>query len=267
MRAYNGRVFRLDAHLARLRASAEFLRLTVPAGDGEIERRIAELIHRNGCPEAYVRLTLTRGAGGKGLRLDGAFTPTLLITVRRLAPYPAEQYRRGARLIISRLRRDGGSPLVRHKTLSYLPLLLARQEAMEAGANGALLLNEQGQLTEESVSNVFLVRDGRLATPAVHCGLLPGITRATVMELAVQEGVPVEERLIAAGEVFECDELFLTNSLMEIMPVRSVDKRAPAVKAPGPITTTVRQAYRREVLRRTNPAALSEEAPVQISPA
>jgi branched-chain amino acid aminotransferase len=258
MRAYNGRVFRLQEHLARLRASAEFLRLTVPATDSRIEGRIAELIHRNGSLEAYVRITLTRGQGGRGLRMGGDFAPTLLIAVSKLVPYPAEQYRHGAKLIVSRYRQNSASPLVRHKTLSYLLYVLARQEAMDAGMNGALLLNEHGELTEESVSNVFLVKGGSVITPPVHCGLLPGITRGVVMELCGQAGIEIEERPISGGEIFECDEMFLTNSLMEIMPVQSVDKRPPTVKAPGPVTAKLQELYRWQVFEATNPAVSHE---------
>jgi branched-chain amino acid aminotransferase len=253
IRAYNGRAFRLAEHLKRLRDSAEFLGIAVPAADGEIERRIAEVVHRNGCLEAYVRITLTRGQGGRGLRMDGEFTPTLLIAASRLVPYPAEQYRHGARLLVSRYRQNSASPLARHKTLSYLPYLLARREAMDAGANGALLLNELGQVAEESVSNLFLARAGRLITPPVHCGLLPGITRATVIALCAENEIQVEERPIGAGELFDADEIFLTNSLMEIMPVHSVDKRAPNAKAPGPITEKVRSLYRTAVQAETSP--------------
>jgi len=247
LRAYRGKVFRLAAHLQRLRASAAFLRLTVPSTDEQIEKSIAELIGLNSCAEAYVRVTLTRGAAAQGLRLDGAGPATLLIHARALQAQPAEQYRNGARLIISTARQNSANPLARHKTLSYLLYLLARQEATDAGANGALLLNEHGQVAEESVSNVFLARGGTLLTPPAHCGLLPGITRGAVLDLARAEGIPVAERPIAAGELFEADEMFLTNSLMEIMPVRSVDRRGIGGATPGPITSRVQALYRAAV--------------------
>ena len=247
MRAYRGKVFRLAAHLERLRASAAFLRLAVPCADEEIARRIAELIGLNACPEAYVRVTLTRGAAAKGLRLDGAGPATLLIHARPLQPYPAEHYRNGQRLVISTVRQNSGNPLARHKTLSYLLYLVARQEATDAGANGAILLNEHGQVAEESVSNVFLARGGALLTPPAHCGLLPGITRGAVLELARAEAIPTEERPIPAGELFDAEEIFLTNSLMEIMPVRSVDRRQIGGAAPGPITKRVQALYRAAV--------------------
>ena len=247
LRAYRGKVFRLAAHLARLRASAAFLRLSVPCADERIGEVLSELIRRNACAEAYARITLTRGASGRGLRLDGQGPATLLIQVRPIAPYPPEQYRNGAKVIISAVRQNSANPLARHKTLSYLLYLVARQEATDAGANGAILLNEGGWVAEESVSNVFLVRGGKLVTPPVHCGLLPGITRGVVLELAAAEKMPFEERPILAGELFDGEEMFLTNSLMEVLPVRSVDRRQIGATAPGPVTSRVRELYRAAV--------------------
>jgi len=150
MRTYGGRVFRLGAHTARLRESAEFLRLSLPLSDDAVSEAVDELVRLNECPEAYVRLTLTRGASISGLSLADAHEPTVILHVRRLAQYPAERYGRGARLIISRLRRSSASPLPRHKTLNYLPCLLARQEARDAGADGSVMLNDAGQVTEEA---------------------------------------------------------------------------------------------------------------------
>jgi branched-chain amino acid aminotransferase len=244
VRCYGGRPFRLGAHLARMRASAEFLRLRVPAEDGAIAGAIGELAGLNGCPEAYVRITLTRGVAARGARLEAGGEPTLVIHVRALTPYPAEQYRHGAKLIVSRYRQSSSSPLARHKCCNYLLYLLARQEAMDAGANGAALLNELGQVTEEAFSNIFLVREGRVTTPPVHCGLLPGIARAAVIELAGRLGIVCAERPVPAAELFDADEMFLTNSLMEVMPVKSVDKRALRAAAPGVVTQRLAEAYR-----------------------
>lgn len=247
IRAYGGKPFRMAAHLARMRGSAEFLRLRVPASDEEISSAVAELCRLNACPDAYIRITLTRGISTRGARLDAGGEPTLIIHVRALTPYPAEQYRHGAKLIVSRYRQNSASPLARHKCCNYLLYLLARQEAMDSSANGAVLLNELGQVTEEAFSNIFLVRDGRLTTPPAHCGLLAGIARAVVIERAAALGIPCEERPVPADGLFDADELFLTNSLMEVMPVKSVDKRAPRVPAPGPVTQRMAEAYREQV--------------------
>lgn len=247
VRCYGGKPFRMGGHLARLRSSAEFLRLRVPASDDELAGAVDELCRLNACPEAYIRITLTRGVSTRGARLDAGGDPTLIIHARTLTPYPAEQYRHGAKLIVSRYRQNSASPLARHKCCNYLLYLLARQEAMDASANGAVLLNELGQVTEEAFSNLFLVRDGALVTPPVHCGLLPGIARAVVIELCARLGIPCDERPIPASDLFEADELLLTNSLMEVMPVKSVDKRSPRAPAPGPLTQRLAEAYREQV--------------------
>jgi len=252
MRTYGGHVFQLGAHMARLRGSADFLRLRFPLADDAVSEAVDELVRLNECPDAYVRLTLTRGWETAGLNLAGTGAPTVILHVRRLTPYPAERYSHGARLIVSRVRQSSASPLPRHKTLNYLPYLLARQEARDAGADGAVLLNDAGQVTEEAVSNLFFVRGETLYTAPVYCGLLPGVTRAAVIEAARQAGMVVEERPVAAGEIHDFDEAFLTNSLMEVLPVRSVDKRGLACKAPGKVTLYVRELYRSLVKRETN---------------
>jgi len=252
MRAYGGVVFRLGAHLARLQGSAEFLRMNFNLAGDAVGKIVAELLERNACPDAYVRLTATRGPLEKGLRLDGPARPTTLIRVRPFAPYPEELYKRGARLILARARSNSASDLPRHKTLNYLPYLLAKQEAVDAGAFGAVMLNEQGQVAEESLSNLFIVRDGRLATPPVHCGLLPGITRAVVMKLFGRaNGIPCEECVLSPGDLFGADECFLTNTLMEIMPVRSLDRRPIGRDVPGPLTVRLHELFREAVARET----------------
>ena len=243
MRVYGGGLFRLRAHLARLRASAAFLRLPFALSDDAVREAIGELVRRNECPDAYVRLTVTRGGQVQGLNLDDTGEPTIILHLRKLAPYPAERYRKGAKLMISTIRQNSADALACHKTLNYLANLLARQEARDADADGAILLNEAGQVTEEAVSNIFFVRGETLYTPPLHCGLLPGITRAVVMEIAAGTGIGVEERPLAAGEVCGFEEGFLTNSLMEIMPVRSVDKRALGQRAPGKLTRRLQKLY------------------------
>lgn len=251
MRAYGGVAFRPGAHLERLRASARFLHMPFDMPDDDVRAAIRELIERNESPDATLRLTVTRGPM-PGLRLDGACEPTILLTAKPLRQYPAECTRRGCDLVISTHRRYSGSPLARHKTTNYLLSLLARREAADSGAHGALILNETGAVAEESVSNVFFVRDDTLVTPPPHCGLLPGITRAVVLEIAAEEGIPVAERPVSAGEIFECGEMFLTNSLMEVMPVRKVDRRRIGAEAPGPITRRLRQRYSDCVKRETS---------------
>ena len=167
----------------------------------------------------------------------------LVIQSRPLTPYPEHIYRRGADLILARVRTNADSPLPRHKTANFLLYCLARQEARDAKASDAILLNQHGQVCETSVANVFCVRDGGLVTPPVHCGLLPGITRANVLHIARGQGMPVEEKPVQAGDLLECDEVFLTNTLIEIGPVRRVDGRRIGAGAPGPVTGGLMAAY------------------------
>jgi branched-chain amino acid aminotransferase len=247
MRSYNGTVFRFSAHMDRLRASAEALKIRTEFTDAHIQDSIATLAEKNGCDDAYVRLTLTRGWEMTSLRLDGDGAPTVILHVRPHRSYAADRYRKGLKLMLSTVRQSSASCIVRHKTLAYLPYLLARQEAVEANMDGAVLLNEAGQVTEESVGNLFFARDGVLHTPPIHCGLLPGITRDVVLECANDAGIPVEDAPIPAGGAFEFEEAFMTNTLMEVMPIRSLDKRPFATKAPGPLTKRIQELFRAKV--------------------
>ena len=244
LRVYDGQVFRLRQHWARLCASAAFLRIPAPWPLGQIADVVGELLHRNDHHEAVARIALTRGSSSPGLGLDGPAEPTLTVVTRPFEPYPERIYSRGADIVISRLRQNADSPLPRHKTANYLLYCLARQEARDAGANDALLLNQCGQVCETSVANIFWVREGGLYTPPVHCGLLPGITRADVLSLAQRQAIPAQEKAIQAGEIFEADEVFMTNSLMEVGPVRRIDGCRIGQEAPGPVTSRLMAAYR-----------------------
>ena len=244
LRAYEGRVFQLEEHWARLMRSAAFLRLPVAWGLPEITEAVERLIETNGLIEAVVRIALSRGAEAAGLGLVETDAPTVLIQARSFEGFPDHVYRRGVSVVIARIRQNADSPLPRHKTANYLLYLLARQEARDAKANDALLLNQRGQVCEATVANVFWVREGKVWTPPVHCGLLPGITRANVVRIAETADIPVGERAIMAGDLFDADEVFLTNSLMEITPVRTIDGRRIGEGSPGPVTTRLMGLYR-----------------------
>jgi branched-subunit amino acid aminotransferase/4-amino-4-deoxychorismate lyase len=225
-----------------------------------LREAIEHLSVRNGCSDAYVRLTVTRGWEIPGVRLDGEGAPTVILHVRPLRTHAPKRYRHGMKLIVSTVRQNSASPVVRHKTIGYLPYLLARQEAAEAGADGAILLNEYGHVTEEAMSNLFFVRDGALHTPPIHSGLLPGITRAVVSECAREAGIRVVEHPMPAGEMFLYDEAFMTNSLLEIMPVKSIDKRPLNAEAPGPTTRKLRDAYAAKVAEECGAGRTPSEA-------
>jgi len=248
LRTYGGEPFRLEAHLERLAQSAAFLQIPLPFEKDEIKGALRELLRRNGLKDAYVRITLTRGRLTGRLDLGGK-EPTLLIVVREFKPYPKRYYRLGMKAIISRIRREPRSPLLQHKTLNYLPNILARAEARESGADEALFLNTAGFLTEASVSNLFLVREGQVLTPPVSAGLLPGITRAVVLEICRRNSIPAREKNLRAREAARGDEAFLTNSLMEVMPLSFLEGKPIGGGGVGDLSRNLRRLYKEAVRR------------------
>jgi len=179
--------------------------------------------------------------------------PTVLILTGHYQPYPEQVYQRGFRAIVSSIRRNSQSPLSKLKSANYLENLLVKQEAGKSGADEALCLNEKGLLAEASMSNVFLVNGGTLLTPKEENGILPGITREAVLELAPQLSITAFRQDISLEEVFQAQEVFLTNSLMEIMPLTEVNDKPVGSGRPGSVTRRLMKAYRELVLAsRTN---------------
>ncbi len=249
MRSYGGCIFRLDRHLQRLFRGLEALRIRIPVTAADLARAVYGLLDLNGLADAYVRLTVSRGTGGRGIDMSGCDSPTTVITAGEFVPQPEEFYLRGVKVCVSRGRRNcrppADSPV---KSLNFLNNILARQEASRRGAFEALLLNHEGYLTEGTVSNLFFVSRGVIFTPSTETGILEGITRRTVIEAAGQEGIPLEEGLFRTGDLDRADEVFLTNSLVEILPVGDVDGK---IFGPGPVTRRLMLAYRRIVKRET----------------
>ena len=249
MRAYEGNVFRLEGHLERLARSAEKLGIAVDAAT--LRDAVMDTISASGLSDARVRLTVSAGEGGAVPDPSTCREPTVLVVAVPYRPFPDEVYRRGFSAVVSPIRRNSMSPVSGMKTLNFLESMLARQEARTAGADEALLLNERGLLTEASTSNVFLVSGGSLRTPGLQCGVLPGITREAVMELAAEAGVVVLECDITLDELLAAEEAFLTNSVMEVMPLVAVDGKPLGSGAPGPVTRKVMVAYKEMVKRET----------------
>jgi branched-chain amino acid aminotransferase len=258
LRVYGGRTFRLAAHLARLRASGEVLRIFVRETDEEIEGIIGRLLEANGLGDARVRLTATRGPLDQQVEDEEAPRATLIITAGPMTHYPKEFYEQGAAVIVSDIRANETDPTTYHKTTAYMKNLLALREAHVGRAAEAILFNMRNRLAEGTLSNVFVVQGGRVLTPPVEDGLLAGITRQVVMELAAEAGIPAEQRSLTIHELLEADEVFLTNSIMEVMPVARVEGHevgpkddAARVGRPGPITQRLAEAYRAAVARET----------------
>lgn len=217
-------------HLSRLLKSAGELGLEVPYSPGAIEEMLYRTAQKNSIKEGGLRLTLTAGGVGCG--------PSLLVQPRELT-YSEEMYRCGIRAGIAPFRRNERSPLVRHKTLNYYENILARRLAASSGWGEALFLNCSGNLAEGSVSNVFLVKDGRVITPEAQSGLLPGITRRRVMDVCAGAGIPLEERAVDPEELYLASECFITNSLMGVMPVTALGVNAVGSGQPGELTRRI----------------------------
>ena len=244
MRAYDGRVFKLDEHLARFAASAEALRLPLPYAKGEIEEAIGGLLKANDLADAYLRLALSRGVGGHRLSLDGDFEPTIVMTARPFTAYAREFYRQGMAAVTAGFHTSSDSPVLRHKSANYLENILAKNAAEEKGAGEAIFVNANDEVAEGTVSNVFIVEEETVVTPPVSVGILPGITRAVVLDLCRKEGIARRERAFGLARLFQADEVFLTNSLMEVMPIASIDDVKIGRNVPGDITHRLLGLYR-----------------------
>ena len=246
MRAYGGQVFRLDRHLSRLARSAEIIGL--PIKTLELKDAVSDTIRANKLNDARVRITVSIGEGSMTPDPATCNKPTVLILAEDYQPYPDQVYKKGFRAVVSSICRNSQSPLSRLKSANYLENLLVKQEARKASVDEALCLNEKGLLAEASVSNIFLVSDGILQTPKEENGILPGITREVVLELASQLNISAFEQDIKLEEVFRAQETFLTNSLMEIMPLTVVSGKPIASGRPGPVTRRLMAGYKKLVL-------------------
>ncbi|MDP2718317.1 MAG: aminotransferase class IV [Dehalococcoidia bacterium] len=243
MRAYNGVVFRLEDHLNRLMESARVLKFSAIPDTIKLSYAISETLEVNGLKDARIRLNYSIGEGAMVPDPDTCKEPVTLISAQEYTPLSGKIYETGYSAILSSFRRDSLSVLSRLKTGNYLNSLLARREARKAGADEALMLNEKGHLTECSSSNLFLVLNEILYTAPAESGLLPGITRQVVLELAAGLNMDVRIQEIPVDFIKKAQEAFLTNSIMEIMPLTSFMGQPVGMGKPGPITKKLRTAY------------------------
>ena len=246
MRAYSGRVFRLEEHLRRLRWSAEYLGISTPLIE-ELAGAVYSTLEANHLTSARVRMTLSAGPGESVPDLTSCKEATLLVTAREYLPYSDEIYQTGFKAVVSGIRKNSCSPVSSLKSLSYMDNLVARRQAAASGANEGILLNERGLVSEGSTSNLFLVSGGSLSTPERESGLLPGITRSVVLELAGQAGIQVIERTVTLDDLLQAEEVFFTNSVIEIMAVTAIDHQRIGTGKRGPITEWLHAAYRKAV--------------------
>jgi branched-chain amino acid aminotransferase len=248
IRSYGSRIFMRDQHLARLRRSADAIGLTIPIPNHRWPDLLHESMVRNniGNPQqdAYLRITISRGVGGIGLDPALCPTPTVVIMGKQLQSPSTDQYRIGVNLIVAKTRRNLPSALSPQiKATNFLNNILAKREAIAAGAFDSILLNWESHLTECTVSNLFFVQAGRLCTPALACGLLDGITRDIVLSLAQGAQIPVDEGHFGVEAIYTADECFLTNTSMEVMPVTMVDGHPVGNGTPGLLTQQLHRLF------------------------
>jgi branched-chain amino acid aminotransferase len=248
IRSYGSRIFMRDQHLARLRRSADAIGLTIPIPEHRWPALLHEAMVQNDVgherSDAYLRITISRGAGDIGLDPALCPTPTVVIMTKPLHPPSPEQYRIGVNLIVAQTRRNLPSALPPQiKATNFLNNILAKREAIVAGAFDSILLNWESHLTECTVSNLFFFRAGRLCTPALACGLLDGITRDIVISLAQEAQIPVDEGHFGIEAIHKADECFLTNTSMEVMPVTMIDGHPVGNGTPGLLTQKLHRLF------------------------
>jgi len=246
IRAYNGRVFKLDRHLDRLYASARAIDLEIPHSREEMTRLILEACRRNKIRDGYIRPIITRGVGDLGIdpRKCKAGPTIVVIAQPQIALYAGDAYDRGLKVVTSSYRRvppQSLSPSI--KSLNYLNNIMARIEANQYGADEAIMLDNQGYVSEASADNFFIVRNSTIVTPWTSTNL-PGVTRETVMELAPTLGLQAMERPFTLYDVWAADEAFITGTAAEIGPVVEVDGRLIGNGKPGKVTKKLMKAFR-----------------------
>jgi branched-chain amino acid aminotransferase len=249
IRAYHGKPFRLDNHIARMRFSANKLGITVrPA---EIRQAVKDTVKANSFADTRIRITVSIGEGTITPNLTSCIEPTIAVLVTEYHPPAPEKYRDGFKVIVSNIRRNSLSPVTYMKSANTMEAMLARQQARTKGMDEALFLNEKGFLTEASGSNIFLVKDGNLITPRFETGILPGVTRIVVFEIAKQVEIKVREKYVRLDELLQADEAFITNSLIEIVPVTEVGDKKIGKGKPGPVTKKLMKTYKDLVKKET----------------
>jgi branched-chain amino acid aminotransferase len=250
VRTYGHKPFLFDRHMARLRRSAAFLSLTLPLTDVEFEARLREtaevfFAQPDATEDVYVRILVTRGVGEINYNPASCTTPTVVVILKPFTPLPPHVYAQGVRAaLVPVLRNHPGSvsPLIKSNNL--LNNALAAQEAYRRGAFEGIMRNYRNEISEGSISNVFVVRNGIVSTPPLDAGLLAGITRAFIIEIAPAAGIEIHEAPLHDADLLQADESFLTGSTQEIVPLVQVDDREIGTGRPGPVTQALQTAYK-----------------------
>lgn len=246
IRAYNGRVFKLDEHLHRLYDSAHAIQLCIPLTVPEMEQAVLDTVRANELRDAYIRLVVTRGPGDLGLDPRKCPRATVIIIADSITLYPDEFYQNGLKVITCATRRNAPEALDPSiKSLNYLNNICAKIETIHAGVPEGIMLSTDGYVTECTGDNIFLVEHGQILTPPVSLGNLAGITARTVIDLATEMGLKVRVEPFRIITVYTADEMFLTGTAAEIVPVAEVDGRKIGAETPGPITRELMTRFHR----------------------
>lgn len=244
IRAYGGRVFRLDQHIDRLYESAKAIVLNIPMSKAQMVEATVQTCRRNKMQDGYIRLVVTRGTGYLGLSPYKCKRPTVFIIAATIELYPPDLYTKGLDVItVATWRTPAASISPQIKSLNYLNNIMAKVEAIQAGCSEAVMLNHQGFVAECTGDNIFVLKNGVLNTPPISAGALDGITRRAVIELAKQEGIPVSEPTMTRFDLYNADECFLTGTAAEVIPAVRIDSRQIGNGKPGKTTLRLMQRF------------------------
>jgi branched-chain amino acid aminotransferase len=245
IRAYNGRIFRLEEHLQRLYQSAKSVAIEVPLSIDDLRQVILDTLRRNKLKDSYIRLMVTRGVGDLGLDPRKCSKATTIVITDTIKLYPAEAYENGLRIMIASTRKNSPDCLSpRVKSMNYLNNIMAKLEAIGAGMAESVMLDKNGFLTECTSENIFIVRDGKVYTPTSVVGILEGVTRSVVMEIAGGLGYDVQMAFLTPHDLYTADEAFVTGTGAELLPVVEVGGRKIGLGRPGPVTQELLRHFR-----------------------
>ncbi len=245
IRAYNGKVFRLTEHIRRLYESAHSIMLKIPYSQEDMIKAVIDTVNANNLRDAYIRLVVTRGVGDLGMDPLKCPKAQVIIIADKIVIYPEELYEKGLNVITVATRRTSANALdPKIKSLNYLNNIHVKMEANRAGVLEALMLNDQGYILEGSADNIFIYRNGKLITPPGYLGVLIGITRQAIIELAQREGIPVVEEPFTRHDLYVSDECFLTGTAAEVIPVVEADMRIIGEGTPGLVTRRLIKLFR-----------------------
>lgn len=244
MRIYSGNVFRLEDHLIRLYESALAIGLPIPIKPDELAQATNQTVAKNNLSDGYIRLVVTRGSGALGLDPFKCKDPQVIIIADTISLYPEKMYAEGLDLVTAATIRNHAAALSpRIKSLNYLNNIMAKMEGLRAGCVEAVMLNTKGEVAECTGDNLFVVKNNIVHTPPIDAGILEGITRNTVIELARQRGLQVDERAMTRHDIYVADECFLTGSAAEVIAAVKLDGRTIGTGKPGPVTLDLKERF------------------------